>query len=333
LGNLLKLLPAERGLTQGGLLERYVGGLPPSLANPDVLVSEEWNALDRVTWPDWLASRGASPGAVELMTVGGDSRGLSALYVLRQYAMLGDATLYKIRGGMDRLPAAMADTLDPVIRYGAAVTRIDPGARDVRVDYRSNGRRQTVSASNVIVTVPAAVLRRIATDNPALGERFNLLAGIDAFPASRFLVQTRRRTWLEEGLSGAARTDRPAEVWDCAYDAEGEGGLIGATVGGELGRRLAVQPRDRALAAGVSVVQDAFPNLPAGAAATYRWAADTWAGGAFAVFRPGRMIRIMPAAGRAVGRVHFAGEHTAAWSGWIEGAVQSADRAVDELLS
>ena len=45
-----------------------------------------------MTWPQWLRSRGASPDAVRLMTVGGDSSTVSALYVLRQYAMLRAST-------------------------------------------------------------------------------------------------------------------------------------------------------------------------------------------------------------------------------------------------
>ena len=47
-----------------------------------------------------------------LMTLGGDSRRLSALYVLRQYALIREGTLYKIEGGMDRLPVAIANAGD-----------------------------------------------------------------------------------------------------------------------------------------------------------------------------------------------------------------------------
>jgi monoamine oxidase len=201
------------------------------------------------------------------------------------------------------------------------------------VEYRTAAGARTLTAAHAIVTVPASVLHRIATPDPTLREKFALLSGIDYFPASRFLVETRRRTWLEEGLSGAARTDRPAEIWDSGYDAEGDAGLLGATVGGELGRSLTGRPRSEAVNIGQVVMKDAFPDVRVRNATVYRWAADEWAGGAFAVFRPGRMIRIMPASGRAVGRVHFAGEHTAAWMGWTEGAIQSADRAVDEILS
>jgi monoamine oxidase len=293
----------------------------------------DWAPLDRMTWPDWLRSRGASPGALALMTVGGDSRELSALYVLRQWALLGEAALYKIQGGMDRLPRAMAAQLGSVVRYGAVVTSLEPGSDSVGVEYRAAGQTRTVRARGVVVTLPPGALRRLRTRDAALQQKLALLAEIASFPAVRFLVETRRRGWHDAGLSGFARTDRPAEIWDAAYDSGGDRGLLAATCGGEWGRQLARVPHRAAVAAGVGVMRDAFPEVQARGAAAYRWALDPWARGAFAAYRPGQMTRIMPAVGERVGRVAFAGEHTAAWTGWLEGALRSADSAVGDLLS
>jgi len=36
--------------------------------------------------------------------------------------------------------------------------------------------------------------------------------------------------------------------------------------------------------------------------------------------------------GRPEGRVHFAGEHTSAWMGWMEGALESAERVAREVM-
>jgi monoamine oxidase len=267
------------------------------------------------------------------MTVGGDSRELSALYVLRQWALLGEAALYKIQGGMDRLPGAMAAQLGSVVRYGAVVTSIEPGRDGVTVEYRAAGRTRRVRARGVVVTLPPGVLRRLQTPNTALQQKLALLSEIASFPAVRFLVETRRRSWHDTGFSGFARTDRPAEIWDAAYDTAGEGGLLAATCGGAWGRQLTRVARRTAVAAGIGVMRDAFPEIQVRGAVAYRWALDPWAGGAFAAFRPGQMTRIMPTVGGRVGRVAFAGEHTASWTGWLEGALRSADSAVGDLLS
>src|SRR5206468_12846877 len=107
-------------------------------------------------------SRGASPDAVRLMTVGGDSSNVSALYVLRQYAMLRASTQrYKIGGGMDRLPGAMAASLGGIIRYNAPVVRVERQATRFRVDYREGAAVRSVAAARVVFTVPASTMRQI----------------------------------------------------------------------------------------------------------------------------------------------------------------------------
>jgi hypothetical protein len=138
------------------LLERYVGTLPTSLAEPATKESyAAWRDYDRVTWPEWLLERGASPGAVRLMTQGGDSSALSALYMLRQFAMLRTSSqLFKIAGGMDRLPQAMTASIGDVIRYEAAVVRINrASAGAVSIEYEARGRVERLAASHVVLAI------------------------------------------------------------------------------------------------------------------------------------------------------------------------------------
>lgn len=134
----LALKPEEAGLGQAALLQRYVGDLPANLAdpNPPAEAYAEWRGYDQVAWPEWLRSRGASDDAIALMTLGGDSRELSALYVLRQFALLQKASqFYKIHGGMDQLPRAMARALGAVVRYNAGVGRVEQGEAAVELGY------------------------------------------------------------------------------------------------------------------------------------------------------------------------------------------------------
>src|SRR5579871_436814 len=79
------LKPDERNLSVPQLMIKYLGGVPDELADPDVDISaSRWREFDRVTWPAWLASRGASKAAVQLITLGGDSSSFSALFLLQQ---------------------------------------------------------------------------------------------------------------------------------------------------------------------------------------------------------------------------------------------------------
>jgi monoamine oxidase len=58
---------------------------------------------------------------------------------------------------------------------------------------------------------------------------------------------------------------------------------------------------------------------------------STEAKGAYAWFKPGQLPLLPPRADRAEGRVHFAGDHTSALPGWMQGALASAQRVVEEI--
>jgi monoamine oxidase len=334
----LNLRADERPLDERALLERYVGDLPDALGNPDAPGSSyaAWASYDRVTWPEWLASRGASADAVRLMTLGGDSNDLSALYVLRQFALLRrTGTFFKIRGGMDRLATALAVAHREAIRYNAQVVRIDRRPPMVRIDYRQAGRVQAVSASRVICAIPFTTLREVEFLPALSAQKSRVVNELEYLPSTRFLLQTRTRFWSQGGLSGYARTDRSAEIWDCGYDLPGTQGILGATVAGAAGRSALGMTSDAAVGFGRSVVADAFPEIGRHFAKgiVHRWALEPWARGAFAVFRPRQMSSLAPGLGAPEDRIHFAGEHTSSWSGWMEGALESGERAAREILS
>lgn len=336
--SVLRLKNDEIGLTQGQLLGRYVGELAEDLRDPapgpDLL--NRWRGDDAMTWPEWLRSRGASPGAIALMTLGGDSRDLSALYMLRQIALLAASDqFYKIEGGMDQLPRALAVAAGDRVRYGAQVVRVDHGAGAAQVEYRQRDRASVLRASHVIFAIPFAVLRRVALQPALSADKARVVADLPYFPATRFLLQTRTRFWEADDLSGSARTDDPAEIWDGAYDLPGPGGVLGATAGGAIGERLAGMSEPEALEFGVDLASKTFPPMRAEFrhGRVIRWALEPWSRGAFAVFRPGQITAWLPHLARPEGRLHFAGEHTSPWTGWMEGALESAERVVGEVLA
>jgi monoamine oxidase len=61
------------------------------------------------------------------------------------------------------------------------------------------------------------------------------------------------------------------------------------------------------------------------------WHQDPFARGAYTYFKPGQMTQLLPVAQRPEGRIHFAGEHTSAWHGWMNGALESGNRAATEI--
>ena len=327
------------GEDQAALLDRYIGVLPDDLAEPAATAESyaRWRSYDRLSWPEYLRSRGAPPEAITRMTVGGDATDLSALFVLRQFAMLRRSTQrYKISGGMDLLPRAMASALGNVVRYNAAVVRVTRESPGFRVEYRADQRVERVAASRVIFTIPFTTLRNIEI-RPRLSRPKELaIAQLSYYAGTRVLLQARTRFWRSADLSGSARTDRATEVWDSTFDqVTSRRGILGASFGGGVGRTvLNMTPQD-SLTFGIGLVADAFPAIRAEFEKGFvqRWALDPWSLGAFPVFKPGEMSTLMPAIARPENGIHFAGEHTSSWTGWMEGALQSGERAAREVLN
>jgi monoamine oxidase len=330
-----KLNPDERGLTPPQLLIKYIAGLPEELAQPDFDPhAPRWADIDRMSWGQWLRSLGASEGALSLMTLGGHSSPLSALYLLRQIMLHRDSGGYlKIEGGFDQIARRLAGRV-PDVTYNCELIRLDRSG-PVRATVRSQGREEIITADRVVLTLPFSVLRHIRVDPPFSPEKTQIIGNLGYYQGTRFLLQTKTRFWQEARLSGGARTDGPADIWDMSYGLRGVPGLLSATTGGpEAEAKLLPLSAQQRSVYGKALVQAAFPEIESQVqkVLVQRWTDEPQAKGAFSVFYPGQMTRWTNTIRRPEGRVHFAGEHTAAFSGWIEGALWSGDHVSQEIL-
>ena len=328
-----QLHPDERGLTPPQLLVKYITGLPEELAVADFDPhSPRWAEYDQMTWAQWLRSLGASEGALSLMTLGGHSAPLSALYLLRQIMLHRNSQGYlKIEGGFDQMPRRLASRVGS-IQYNTELVRLDRSG-PIRATVRSEGREDTITADRVVLTLPFSVLRHIPVDPPFSPAKTQIIGSLGYYQATRFLIQTQARFWQEAKLSGGARTDGPADIWDMSYGLPGRSGLLSVTTGGPEveARLLALKPEERP-AYGVGLARAAFPEAQAQKIVAHRWVDEPQARGAFSIFHPGQMSHWTNTISRPEGRVHFAGEHTSAHSGWIEGALWSGDHVSHEIL-
>jgi monoamine oxidase len=115
----------------------------------------------------------------------------------------------------------------------------------------------------------------------------------------------------------------------------GPGVLVGSYCWGQDARRLgSMSPADRAKVV-IRVVSNFHGELPdqVDDFGTMFWDDFRWARGAFCFLRPNELRTLYPAAIRPEGRLHFAGEHCSMDQGWIQGALISSLRAVEEVVS
>ena len=325
----------ERGLTPPQLLVKYITGLPEELAVAEFDPhAPRWAEYDRMSWAQFLRSLGASDSAISLMTLGGHSAPLSALYLLRQIMLHRDSGGYlKIEGGFDQIARRLASRVGS-IQYNTELVRLDRSG-PIRATVRVEGRDEIITADRAVLTLPFSVLRHIRVDPPFSPAKTQIIGNLGYYQGSRFLIQTQTRFWQEQNLSGGARTDGPADIWDMSFGLPGRAGILSVTTGGpEAEAKLAPLMPEARSAHGMGLARAAFPEIETQTQRVFahRWTEDPHAKGAFSVFHPGQMSHWTNTIQRPEGLVHFAGEHTSAHSGWIEGALWSGDHVSQEIL-
>lgn len=341
---LFKLTPEEQKLGTGGLWQKYLPeSVYPELGNP---ADPNWSVeavkkYDRISYSDFLHSRGASEEAVSLMTFGwGDIWGeglasVSVLTVLRDSLHYRNSREeYKIRGGNDLLPKAFATRLADKIRYGSPVVKIEHNPRSVRVTFLQAGAPQSIEADHLICAIPFSVLRRVEVSPRFSPEKQKAIDELPYFSAARVSLQSRKRFWVAEGLSGFGRTDLPiANLFDMTANQPGQRGVLQTYLGGARARQLAAMKESERVSFVLEQVEKVFPgmreNFEAGISKC--WDEDEWARGASSWYKPGQMGELWPHIARPEGRVHFAGDHTSAWIRWMQGALHSGNRVAREV--
>jgi monoamine oxidase len=256
----------------------------------------------------------------------------SALCLLRDEAIARKGQSFRIRGGSDRLPQALARSLGARVHFRATIQRIEQNSKHVTVTLHESGRRSKISGDYLICAIPFPVLRSVEL-SPAFSEgKQRAIRELSYNSVTRVYVQSPTRPWIAQGLSGFVTTDLPiGTVWDCTEGQPGARGILECYASGDPARRLASLSEPQRIRTVVENLEKVFPGVGHEKTASVAWDADPLAKGAFAWFKRDQMAALLPHIARREGRVIFAGEHTSPWFGWMQGALESGNRAAREV--
>ena len=235
---------------------------------------------------------------------------------------------HKIKGGSDLLPKAFADKLAGKIRYGSPVVRIEQDQNQARVVFLDHGRRQTLTADNVLCTIPFSVLRNV--ELPALPERkIEIIKQTRYDAVARVYLQTRNRFWEDKGLNGFAFTSGAIEIWQPTWSQPGARGILMTYARPGEAERITNLKENERISTTLKQLDSMFDGLRENfeRGATKCWMEDEWSRGAWAFVGLGDFFT----ASSREGRIHFAGEHLSPWFSWMQGALWSGLRAVKEI--
>ena len=300
--------------------------------------AEVLRQFDRVSMAELLRNRGASPQEIALLQViysdswDNGTAPDSALCLLRDEAIARKGASFRIRGGNDQLPQALARSLDTRVHYRTTLERIRQNNKHVTATVNTSGRRSQITADYLICAIPFTVLRSIEV-SPAFSEgKQRAIRELTYNSVTRVYVQSATRSWVTDGLSGYAATDLPiGTVWDCTEGQPGARGILECYTSGERSRRLAALSEPQRIRTAVGNLQQVFPGVSGEKTVSVTWDADPLVKGAFAWFKRDQMATLLPHIARPEGRVFFAGEHTSPWFGWMQGALESGNRAAREV--
>jgi monoamine oxidase len=321
----------------------FAGGFV-STNNPlhtaDEWLAESSAALD-ISMRDWLVARGLDDRAVNLCWstnpyFGTSAHAVSALQCLYndtwiKSVSLGSNASPSILGGNNQLPQGMAKLLKQEIHLGQEVVSVRQDQNSVEAVCR-NGMRYRAKA--LICSVPFSVLRHMHFDPGFSGPQSEAINNLSYMVNTLFFFVPKKKFWEADGLSPTMWTNGPAgAVISQRYGADPDEvtGLV-ANPRGHMATWIDRLPPKEAMNAVQSEIERLRPAAKGAleCAAMHSWARDPFAAGDWAVFAPGEIQRFARFMSAPAGRVYFCGEHTARANRGMEGAMESAERAVLE---
>ena len=362
--NLLKplfsLTPEERKMSPFDMWKPAVVDLLARLSEQerDDLDSFEFDTtsvrdIDQRSLHQLLEVTGLSEDAIEFLcsTWGLETTlPLAATEVLREeLKAVWALEFHEIIGGTDLLPKAFADRLKSKPRNGCEVVRLEQDAtgKKAAAVYKKRGRLSRVEGDFLICTLPLPVLSRLELAPAFSGPKMEAIRRINYDSATKVLAVAKRRFWEQDDqiFGGGSSTDLPtgftyypsdnADAQDPAVSAA-PAVMLASYTWGQPARRLASLPHKDAAHAVVRTLSNLHPQMAEEGiiekVVRWNWDNHPWSSGAYAFLQPGQHTTLVKDIVSPEGRIFLAGEHTSLTHSWMQGALESAQRTVAELI-
>jgi len=237
----------------------------------------------------------------------------------------GDMSSFRIPGGGQRLCEKMINSTGMKPKLSTKLAGVDPGFDSVTLRFEDAEER----FDRVILTLPPTVLRSLewtylSEDHENAWEAARLSRSV------KIALEFSERYW-----KGSARflTNLPIQqTWELTPDGQSGGAAIGCYICGDEAERWTTieDPVGEALRHVETLIPGAEKHFIRGEMVD--WIHDPYSLGGFPYFPPGFCLNHAQTLSQPLGRVHFAGDATSSWVGFIEGALDSGLRAAEEVI-
>jgi monoamine oxidase len=238
---------------------------------------------------------------------------------------LAEGPFFRMGRGNQSLAIAMADAL-PEVRTGFAVDTVERA--DDEVIVRSGPHEERADA--VVVAVPAPIAARMRFVPGLPDDLVVALAGLPMGDASKFAVATEQVPPTRSRQSG----EHPMWCWSANGD-DGRARRCVASFAGSAAAQHGLGVHEGRIGPWLDALAVMNPDLTfEGEPVMFAWADDPYTLGSYSAWDAASVTR-REVFTRSVGRVTFAGEHTAGADhhGTMEGALRSGRRAAEQVAA
>ena len=330
--NLLAL--DEKSTSPDGLFFSYLAGLP-KFENVADWTSADAQKID-ISLGNFLASQGASEEALRLIEANFNGNRLdeqSALHMARSLATFrtgGSGPTRYVRGGSQRMTDAMTGAIRSDIILDSQVVAIAEEDDGVEVSL-ANGRQYR--ARQVINTTPFSVLRNIPIKAHLPTSLQRTIAHIPYTRASFAYLLADEPFWKRDGLPETIWSDDPllGRVFVLGEDPP----MLKVWTNGSGADLVDSMEPEAVGAAMIAKIERARPSAKGKLRLLHfvSWQKNPFARGIYHHIGTGQGATLADTVAYEGARLHFAGEHMAREAPGMEGALESAERAAQNVLT
>ncbi|EFA78585.1 amine oxidase [Heterostelium album PN500] len=313
--------------------------------------AEAWDNISAQAWVDkniWteLARKMIHIAVTSVFST--DPKEISFLYLLHVFRASGGvmrtlevpngAQQDRILGSAHQLSLTMAERLggDTVVRLNHKVSDIDTTDPSKVTVTCSNGKR--FFAKRLVSSIPPILLTRINFEPQLPMARQHLNQRMFMGMVIKFIIFYDTCFWRTLGFAGEILSDRHSVsiCFDASFVDGSRPSIVGFFEGGHA-RVWSDKTQEERKAEVIDLLFKSFNDERAKHPINYLekdWMKESESlGGYAAICPPGLLTSVGKTIREPIGRIHFAGTETATdCAGYIEGAIQSAERVTAELL-
>jgi monoamine oxidase len=236
--------------------------------------------------------------------------------------------------GAQNLAVKAAAEVDGEVVLGSPVRRIEYSEDGVTL----RADRITARAKRAIVALPPTLAGRIVYEPPLPGYRDQLTQRLPMGACIKCMAFYEEPFWRAAGLSGSAVSDPgPLSIIFDNSPPDGSPGIIVGFLEGHWARELGRADEQERRTAVLENLTRLFGQRAASPERYLErdWTNEEWSRGCYAGYAPpGVLTAYGPAIRAPIGPIHWAGTETATvWNGYMDGAIQSGERAATEALA